>query len=96
MDLGLVVGLGLAALVLTYLAMDAVIFDRPRTLFMRQAGGRLDALLACPWCTSAYTAAAVVAGADRYGSVPLPVATWFAVWAVAVVAYFAARFLSGD
>lgn len=89
MSLELVASLGLAAFILTYLAMDAVIFDRPRDWLHRATRNRLEVLLACPWCCSAYTAAAVVAAADLYGPVPLPGLSWLAVWAVA--GFLAAR-----
>jgi FtsH-binding integral membrane protein len=36
-------------------------------------------LLGCPWCITIWVAAAVVAVADAFVSVPLPVFTWLAV-----------------
>jgi len=36
-------------------------------------------LIGCPWCITIWVAAAVVAVADAYVSVPLPVFSWLAV-----------------
>jgi hypothetical protein len=49
----------------------------------------LAELISCPWCASAYTAGAVVAGTWRFAGLPVPVLMWLAVWGAA--AYLASR-----
>lgn len=40
-------------------------------------------LLTCPWCMSFWVAGGVVWAAAKYGSVPLPVLVWGALWGAA-------------
>jgi len=39
-------------------------------------------LISCPWCTSAYAAAAVTGGTWLAVGLPVPVLMWFAVWSL--------------
>lgn len=50
---------------------------------------KLVELLECPWCLSGWLALGAVVIADNFGqSIPLPGVVWFAVWRVAVLAYW--------
>lgn len=44
-------------------------------------------LINCPYCMSIWIAAAIVALADRYTSVPMPIFTWLAVSAGSLVTW---------
>lgn len=45
----------------------------------------LASLLSCPWCASGWLSAGIVASADAWVSVPLPVAFWGAVWGAGAI-----------
>lgn len=79
---------GLASARVTRLVVDDTIFDVPRDWLNDIAPPFIVALIACPWCVSAYTTAAVVGGAQALASVPLPLLVWFAGWEVACMAYW--------
>ena len=68
----------------TYLIVDSVLLDRPRNWY-----GRFY-VTTCPWCASAWIAAAVtIAVWPEY-----PILWWGTCWWLAVVAYFASSFLA--
>ncbi|HPK13796.1 MAG TPA: hypothetical protein PLP55_14120 [Phycicoccus elongatus] len=70
---------------LTYLVVDSVILDRPRGWITER---RDFYVLSCPWCLSAWVAAALVAFNG------LPVLSWGAVWWGGVAAYFVGQWLA--
>lgn len=94
--LGWMLAVGLPSARLTRLGVEDVIFDRPRDWLLDHTSGKLEVLLSCPWCFSAYTTAAAVGGATAVTSVPLPFLVWLGAWQVACTAYWAAAALSSD
>ena len=85
---------GLISARLTRLGVEDVIFDRPRDWLLDHTSGKLEVLLSCPWCFSAYTTAAAVAVTDAWRDVPLPGLVWLAGWQVACIAYWTAALIS--
>lgn len=55
----------------------------PREWIKRHGPEWAAELATCPWCVSGWVSMAAVAAAAHYGSVPLPVLCWPAVWGVA-------------
>ena len=94
--LGWMLALGLPSARLTRLGVEDVIFDRPRDWLIDRVHGKVEVLLACPWCFSAYTTGAAVLGAMALTSVPLPFLVWLGAWQVACMAYWWAAAVSAD
>lgn len=68
----------------TYLVVDSVLLDRPRNWY-----GRFY-VTTCPWCTSAWIAAATTLTVRP----EYPVLWWGTCWWLAVIAYFATLLLA--
>lgn len=90
------VAIGLPSARLTRLGVEDVIFERPRDWLLDHTTGKLETLLACPWCFSAYATAAAVGGATAATSVPLPFLVWLGAWQVACSTYWWTAKVSGD
>lgn len=70
--------IALASYRLTRLVNLDVITTRPRKWAQRQASGKLEYFVTCPWCVSIYVAGAVVLVTDLVTSVPVPALQWLA------------------
>jgi hypothetical protein len=79
----------LAAARLTRLVVDDVIFDQPRAWLVTRLDGKLEKLITCPWCISAWLSAGVLVLAWAVHPIEVPVLAWLAVWWGACAGYFA-------
>jgi hypothetical protein len=64
----------------TYLVVDSVLLDKPRDWLT--ARSKRTYVITCPWCFSAWVAAACVGTSD------LPLRSWGMVWWAGAFAYF--------
>lgn len=84
---------GLAAAQVTYLVTTSVIFDGPRS-WLQAKIPRVEYLITCPWCFSAWASAGTVA--LMHHRIDYDILAWAAVWWVACFGYWACQALASS